>query len=302
MDEIIAAIPLTQLNSLLGTEPQRLLPMPASSSYPAAVTQQMAACTTHLTSWSLTAGDEYIHLQTSPVHPLKDIDTHTHMQYGGFALQTATDSVDIHDSVGRYLTTLQNNVYEKLRADHASLTRDTPTTPGDLTVDEFMPQLIMLLYRHKLTYQHPKLPRKCLHDDGILTLLIDTFELTKQRFTTPTRRHPNIRTYWSEHAADSCLGAMHDTYSVPFWGASLATPPETPEAIHKALTWAILSCYNDAPSLTVMLIPNYQRAAGYKALLSHAFVSNLCTITPAPLPLEGGRCAEQPARLDGDAT
>ena len=279
---IYNALPPTLLAHLLELEPLTL-PLPSTDTTPDAhLLQQMAKQSTHNTGWHVSSAQTFIHLDTKPVHPYKDLNYAFPFHTGLFLPNPhCSNTTDIYDPAGRYVQSLPDPVITSLQDSHARAAA-TPETelPHPTTRDTFSMQLILTLKRHECTYLHPPRISHVLSIDALTTHLITVFDIKQHRFCNPLTKNPRLETYYSDHADDCHMGATHGNYSCVFLGSSLATPPENPATIYAALQWAVMSCFQTPPSLTVFLLPLLGQDTGYTSWFTHKFVTILCTISP----------------------
>ena len=293
MSDILNAIPLPQRADLLSQTHARLCPPQPDTHLPMQQRQQMAATTSTLTNWHVHSGHSYIHFGQTPVHPTKDIDVPRSASPACFVRLVRPDEVDLHDAGGRFVATIATSVYSSLWISYSLTTTLCGPAPSPATPETFLSLLIRSMRTRRQTYMHAQTPFQRLSRHAIVGAVVHTFQLSQHRLTSPAGRHPDIPIYFSQSRDDHALGAVFDSFSTLFLGPSLVTPGEELEDIYKAMKWSILSCYQDAPAFTVILIPVHAPTVGYHTWFSHPIRHvSLRYCSDLGMPTFGGFCQD----------
>ena len=114
--------------------------------------------------------------------------------------------------------------------------------------------------------------------DAYMQAMIEGLSLEKERFASPLNFTPTMQTYFSLYKEDEVFGATHDAFSRPWVGASQCNPEYEPNAMDKAVRWAIASAMESPePTLTAFVLPWWEDTAYFK-WMTHPNVHKLTRI------------------------
>ena len=122
--------------------------------------------------------------------------------------------------------------------------------------------------KHTIKWQDQiSIPPKITH------CLTQSLGLTQERFASPLNTDPSFANYSSIHIEDSAFGAMHDAYSRPWTGLSMAHPNSDHSQMNKAVRWAIGSAlaHPHNTTTTVFFLPAV-KGSPYTDCLTHPTV------------------------------
>ena len=86
--------------------------------------------------------------------------------------------------------------------------------------------------------------------------LIDTFQCTIERMTTPFAVHHTTSKYWTEHPEDAAFGANQGSLEIRWTDLSLVAPPCDVKQSQLTLAWALQSAqHTKQPTLAILALP-----------------------------------------------
>ena len=195
---------------------------------------------------------------TSTVDPDRDLEetSQFHLQEDPSKAHLAS----VHPPTGAFLGTITMTRLQTLQTAYAQTEGARPP---------FAKAVAALLARYK--YASPiqrsrrtKISSHWATPDKLMTGLTQSLSLTTERFASPLKFSTNMSSYYAVKQEDQAFGANFDAFSMPWLGASQATP-EYEAGMDKAVRWAIMSAAStEEGSLTTFILPEWPRTAYYR--------------------------------------
>ena len=194
--------------------------------------------------------------------------------------------VNVYDNNGKVTGVITLKRLDILHAAFKHAQATAPDTMQQLKAECFEHEVAKLLIRYQEGYcphkskhwQCTKLENHIATPDEYMHALKVGLDIDCERFASPLNFNPEIPQYYSMYEQDRVFGANFNAFSSKWTGASQAKPEFEPEAMEKALRWAILSAeQSDSASLTAFIMPDTPSTGFYK-WLQHPTVMPLCKI------------------------
>ena len=189
----------------------------------------------------------------------------------------------VHDEQGRWIQSMTLERLAQLRERFQATKASRPDVFERLKAGSFEDELAWLV-RHWQD-QTRKLNGDALHriwgaaPPKLVEALAAATGATTELFASPLDVHPHMLAYCSAEEWHQMFGATLDAYSFRWEGVCYAHPPETPDAMERAVRWALASAKESGrrPVATVLLLPDSPSTMPHERWLAYPEAVDMAT-------------------------